>query len=464
MPAVNAQMKQFFKKEWINVTMYAVITLLLFCSMFWEPLVYVTFIAMVLFCAFRPVQQTFYLIFFSYPFLNILNISINNEYISLYSAFCLISLFILGIKYLIDVFQKRKTFNLYLFILSMACLLYSFLPFFSFKILTMLLMVRIIAGLYLCYEYREKICFKNLILIASIGLIISCLFSFVAFETPRMLSLLTQYANYGYIKFQGIFENPNSLSTFSIIILSFLLVNYFKEHQWYDLLLFFIIYTFTYMSISRNFIVCIAIMLIIYFIFEIIYYKKKSVTRFAIIATTIIVLSGVMITSTKLYLIRFNILPESSIVQQEKINAAVVFPSIPAEPNMPDSISDSSTDIDDPGREGLWQRYWADYVSSWKVILFGRGMSYQLGQLGTHQGYLNILWQCGIVGTLLFLTLIMRYFNDLFRKKTDLYLLIALIPFLVINFVESLLFNYWTLLFCIPMILLNNKVGFDEKT
>ena len=78
MPAVNAQMKQFFKKEWINVTMYAVITLLLFCSMFWEPLVYVTFIAMVLFCAFRPVQQTFYLIFFSYPFLNILNISINN--------------------------------------------------------------------------------------------------------------------------------------------------------------------------------------------------------------------------------------------------------------------------------------------------------------------------------------------------------------------------------------------------
>ena len=62
MPAVNAQMKQFFKKEWINVTMYSVITLLLFCSMFWEPIVYVTVAVMVGFCACRSIQHTFYIL------------------------------------------------------------------------------------------------------------------------------------------------------------------------------------------------------------------------------------------------------------------------------------------------------------------------------------------------------------------------------------------------------------------
>ena len=360
MPAVNAQIKQFFKKEWINVTMYAFITLLLFCSMFWEPLVYVTCIAMVLFCAFRPVQQTFYLIFFSYPFLNILNISINNEYISLYSVFCLISLFILGIKYLIDVFQKRKTFNLYLFILSMTCLFYSFLPFCSFKILTMLLMVRIIAGLYLCYEYREKISFKNLIYIASIGLIISCLFSFVAFETPRILSLLAQNANYGYIKFQGVFENPNSLSTYTIFIFPFLLMIYFKEHKCYTLFLFFLNFMFAYMTLSRNFILTLLILIFIYAFLEIIYYRKKGLIRISIIGCVFIFLICVMITSTKIYLVRFNILSESSIMQQGQVEAAVVLPSVPAEPNLPDNPADGEIVIDDPGRQGLWDRYWKD--------------------------------------------------------------------------------------------------------
>lgn len=453
MPAENAQMKQFFKKEWINVTMYAVITLLLFCSMFWEPLVYVVMLAIIAYCGFANVQQAFYLIFFTYPFQFIYTVFIQIKFYNIYFILLTMILFMVGIKYLIAIGKKKKKFNLTLFILSMAFLLYCFLPFGPYKMSEHIQMIGIIAGLYLCYEYREQISFKNLVLIASIGLLISCLFSFVAFETPRMLSLLTQYTNYGYIKFQGLFGNPNVLVLYNIIVLPCLLVLYLQEHKWYSIILFMANFAFAYMALSRNFIMCLAFMLPLYAILELVYYKKKGLLHVACVAVSMLALCAVMFTSTKIYLVRFNILPESSIAQvQEDTKAAVIIPSIPAEPNKPENSLDDEIFVDDPGREGLWQRYWGDYTSSWKTILFGRGVAYpQLGNIGAHQSYLNILWQFGLLGTLLILTILLYFLKGLIKKKS-VFAYLILLPFLMACFVENMMFNMWTFLMFINLI------------
>ena len=400
--------KQFFKKEWLNVTMYSVITLLLFCCMFWEPMVYVTVAVMVGFCAFRPVQHTFYMIFFAYPFFSVLNVEWYS--VSFYYVFFIISLFVVGIRYLIEIFQKKRNFNLLLFILSISFLLYCFIPFSGYDVVEHIQILGIVSGLFLLFEFKEKLSFKSLVYIASIGLIFSCIFSFVAFETSRMCEILTQYTNYGYIKFQGLFANPNNFSIYQIIILPCLLLLYIQSHKFYTLCLFMINFAFAYMTLSRNFIMCLGIMLPIYAILELVYYKKKGLLHVACVAISMLTLCTVMLTSTKIYLVRFNVLPQSSLSQtQQKADAAIVLPSVPAEPNKPESPLNDETFVDDPGREGLWERYWEDYTSSWQIILFGKGVAAPyIGNMAPHQGYLNVLWKFGLVGTFLLLILLRK--------------------------------------------------------
>lgn len=451
---MKEQIKQFFKKEWLNVTMYSVITLLLFCCMFWEPMVYVTVVAMVVFCAFRPVQHTFYMIFFAYPFVEVLRVELFGKNFSLYSLFCLLILFVLGVKYLVQVINKRRVFNLYLFILSMCVLLYSYIPFYNLDILNSSYMITIIAGLYLCYEYKKQISFTSLVYITGVALLISCLFSFVAFETPRMLSILKQASNYGYIKFQGVLENPNVLAIINIIVLPCLLVLYLQQHRWYTILLFMANFAFAYMTFSRNFIMCLGFMLPLYAVLELVYYKKKGLLHVACVAVSMLALCAVMFTSTKIYLVRLGILPETSIVQiQQKSDAAVVLPSIPAEPNIPENSVNDEIFVDDPGREGLWERYWQDYTSNWQTILFGRGITYPLlGNADAHQSFIKILWNFGLIGTFLLIMLFSVYLKTIFYKKNTFVLLIV-ITFLPACFVESLLFNMRSFLLFIFLIL-----------
>ena len=453
MPAENAQMKQFFKKEWINVTMYAVITLLLFCSMFWEPIIYAIVVLAILFCIFRPIQHSFYLIFFLYPYQMILIDKHIN--FSLYYVIFMLNIFIVGVKYLVDLLKKRKTFNIFLFILSTSVLLYCLLPIGEYSVFTCFRMLGITSGLYLCYEYKDQVSYKSLTYITSVGLILSCLFGFVAFETPRMLSLLTQYTNYGYIKFQGVLGNPNVLAIFNIIILPCLLVLYLKEHKWHSIFLFLGNFAFAYMTLSRNFIMCLAFLLPLYAILELVYYQKKGLLRVVCVALSMLAMCAVMFTSTQIYLVRFNILPESSLVMQtqQNVDAAVVLPSVPSEPNVPQNPAKDEVFVDDPGREGLWQRYWQDYTSNWKTILFGRGVgTVYIGNVAPHQSYLNILWQCGFVGTFLILCLFLYYFRKIFLKK-NLSILFQILPFLIAAFAETIFFNIWTFFWLIPVLI-----------
>ena len=454
---MKEQIKQFFKKEWLNVTMYSVITLLLFCCMFWEPMVYVSIGIMVLFCIFRPVQHTFYLIFYTYSFYGLFYVFINNLSYPLYLALFYILVFIVGVRYLIDVISTKKRFNLYLFIISATFLLYCLLPFSGFKLTTYIQTLGIVVGLFLCYEYKKEISFNVLIYFASIGLIVSCLYSFVAFETPRMLSILTQFTNYGFIKFQGLFKNPNNLAIYCIFILPSLFVLYLKQHRWYVLFLMLASFVFAYMTLSRNFIVCFVITLFIYIILELVYYKKKGLLHVACVAVSMLALCAVMFTSTKIYLVRLGILPETSIVQiQQKSDAAVVLPGIPAEPNIPENSVNDEIFVDDPGREGLWERYWEDYTSNVYIVFFGRGISYPyIGNVAPHQGFLNILWQYGLVGTVLLMILVTYFMKNLLRKNNTCWFL--LIPFLLTNLFETVLFRYPAFLFFV-LIITNKEV------
>ena len=432
---MKEQIKQFFKKEWLNVTMYSVITLLLFCCMFWEPMVYVTVLVIALYIFFQSNYVSLYYIFWSYAFI------------------------ILSIKYLIKIKKRERKFNLVLFLLSISVVLYAFIPFGPYDLKKHIELLGVVVGLFLFFEFKNDVDFKALITLASIGLLLSNLFSFCAFETTRMLAVLEQYTNYGYIKFQGLFGNPNGLGIYTNILLPGLLVLYSKNRNAGVLLLFLINFAFAYMSLSRNYIICLVVIIVIYIFIEIYQNKRKGLFRASFVLCLMVVLCGVMFTSTKIYLVRLNILPESSIVQtSSQADAAVVFPSIPAEPNIPNKTTENSDLIvDDPGRAGIWARYWADYISDWKTILFGRGPGYPaLGNIHAHQGFLDTLWQFGLWGTFLIFTLLGYYLKNLFKTVKFIFILICFVPFVISCLTGSLLFNMWTFLTFVILISLSD--------
>ena len=114
------------------------------------------------------------------------------------------------------------------------------------------------------------------------------------------------------------------------------------------------------------------------------------------------------------------------------------------------------------GRLDLWQRSVSDW---WENPIFGRGLGFALLEYNhvTHNTYLQVLSEMGLVGILLFLLLISFFLKRAFRTDKILFCVIVGILFQIM-FLDAVDNRCLWVVFCWIAMLPKNKQAFQKQT
>ena len=191
------------------------------------------------------------------------------------------------------------------------------------------------------------------------------------------------YAN----RFSGLQGNPNYFTLDVIIVLSSLVVAYYLKPEKIYLFLFVLLSIFGIMSISKSFFISWVILIFIWFIISI---KDNIINLFKFVG---------------LFLIAFLLI---YCVAYEYINAYVL--------RFAEDIGGSLASIT-TGRTEIWEKYIDKIFSDPVIFLFGAGVNSKVGDLGTHNTYLDCFYSFGVIGTILFILLLKKSFIDVIELK-----------------------------------------------
>lgn len=447
-----------FIKEKYNYFNFALLTLLLFLSCCFEPCVYVTVAYCVLIAIVLPVESILQMILFTTSF--VLVFKINNDF-PIHTLMWVTMVFIIGIKYLIDVFKKNKSINWKTLIPIIVFLLFVILPVHEAKIVLITIYVGLLALLYLTFEYRKEVSFKKLVITFCLGIIVSCLLHLTKFISPRINALLPViYAeNCSYVRFLALTGHPNNLAVSSLIAVSFLFVLLYKKQITLRLFLpvFVGIFIPAYLAISRNFVMAFSILFLIFMILSFIKYRKTAFLTTGCLALVMLIVIVCCYYPTEAYFARFN----NQNDQEEEQSEVSIEP--PTNTVLDENIQEWWNGVYageihyDPGRKGIWQMYLYDWTSSAKNILCGRGVSAKaIGQMAAHNTLIQLLWEHGVIGIILLLWVVLS-FVDFKKLKYSLSLLILVVtPIIMSAMLES--FNVITEL--MPTIVLITAMEF----
>lgn len=440
------------KDKWFILSL-AFLTILFIISLFFEPAIYAAAILMAIMAICFDLEKSLCLFLFSYPFDGIFYLNFGNSvqytFIYIYSVIFAICF----LKYLLDVFKLKKQVNYNIFLPLFIFLFYLALPIHKVIFYDMLKYIVAFSIFYLVVIYKKEIEIKRLTIYASIGLILSCLISFLVPFAERMPAILGEFDNYGAYKFQALFTNPNWLAVFSIILLALLIGNCLKKSGPLWLILFIPILIFSYMTLSRDYILCLILLTLYYLISLIIKRDKIKAIYFAVLSLIIMSVALVQINNTKIYILRLNTISNEITEDFNVMNQPPV-----------DDTENGDFWIDgtpnDPGRWLLWKRYLKDYVSSLEKILFGAGVSAEALGCYTHNSYIEYVWQYGLLGLILGFIAFIRVLGKMFKNlKCDIANALLLV-ILFIEFVEGNLFNH---VWIIMMVLFVASCNYEFK-
>lgn len=421
------------KEKWFLIAL-SVLTILFLLSMFFEPVVYLVIVCILLLSVFFDFEKTLSLFLFICPFMGIFSVNIGEKALNLFNYTYYIMFFICGIKYLLCVFKKKEEFNLKAFRPLVFFLFYIILPIFSFHFESLVKYAVAVAIIYLLIVNTKNFNFKTLLAYAVLGVILSSFLSLFSSLTTRMPEILGQYSNYNVLKFQGLFTNPNSYAVFVSILLP--LVVYFCLQKngilWFAPLI--VISSFAYMTLSRNYLICLFVVILYYFISLCFRKNKRMMISFIFVLITFLMVSVCELNNTRVYLARFELIPI------EKIEPTLNPEDVVVKPDEKPEYWEDGTALD-PGRVGIWKRYIKDFLSSPENIIFGRGISADVLGLPAHNTFIQFLWQFGLLGCIIsiysFFEIFSRIFKNLKSDQTSSLLVVLIFIFCV----ESILFE-----------------------
>ncbi len=434
------EIKAKTKEETWFLLSIAVLTILFVASMFAEPLIYVVSVFIISLSIIFDFEHNICLLLFCYTFDSIFHVNLFGSNFNLITIVYSFIVFACGTKYLISVCKKKEKINISLLTPLILFLIYILIPVHKIRIYDSLKFITAVAMFYLLIVSKKKVNIKKVVFYASVGLILASFVSLLAPLASRMPAILGYYTNLGRAKFEGLFVNPNIFAIFSALILVFICYYCLQEKNYFWFLLLIPISIFAYMTLSRDYLICLVIMIICYSIIVIIKRNKRSAISFLFILLTFITVGLSQFNNTKVYLIRFNIIPYGS-VEVKKTPPSIL--SENKETN--DDNTDQEIWIDgtakDPGRIGIWKRYLKDFVSSPDKIIFGSGISAEELGMGPHNFYLQFIWQFGILGFVIAIFAFLRVLVKLFKnfKSSSTNVLVAMVLF--IWCVESLFFD-----------------------
>jgi len=258
----------------------------------------------------------------------------------------------------------------------------------------------------------------------------------------------------GIMRYQGLTYHSLHLASLSMLLLCSILIlklkNKLSSSEFF--IMFIPIFIFGYLTISRAFIITTMISLIIFFIFYIIKYKKKSLPLLWSLVMVIFLVGILFLDVTRTYFIRL----------ENVYDLKSYIPNNPSKDWLQEFLGGEIplTRID------LAKIYLYDWASSLETILCGRGVSkpWIIPGLNAHNIILQRLWEHGIIGCVFYITIFITLINWKKIKEYKKYLpiLILVIPFVLFLMVEVIHFEYTGLALTFVVFGWINKTG-DEK-
>lgn len=318
---------------------------------------------------------------------------------------------IFGIKHFIKVYKKEEKLATLPLLFSALLILYSLIDIRDFYWGGLLGILSLAIGLYVFFVYRDSISCKKLFDYALLGMIVNVLLSGILCVFPSLRDTFIAED-----RFMGFFSNPNSLAIYSIITLSVDMMLFLKND--FGFAKFFISSTIVVIggifTMSKAFLLCLVILLILFSICYIKKNKKQGWSFFSACVLVGVVFVLIFMDNIKDILNRFTV----------------------------DYGYDNILDVILTGRYSIWKTYINTWSSSAISIIFGCGaFAPWIGGKAPHSIYVGLLYNYGVIGCMLICATIAIYYLEARKEKYSFKLsnFIPLFMFCLLGIEESLL-------------------------
>lgn len=417
--------------KYFNVMSICILTICCFTSLFWQWFS-VFVIAFSIFCfVFCDTETSLGVTVFLIPFHNVLRIA--NITLVVYLIY--ISFFVLTFFKLAK--NKELTFNKTILIIILAILVYSLLPFGTYKMIRWRWLSTFFIIIGTCYILKQligKIEFSKVLYCLLLGLAVSSLFRGLLDSGAFVRKF--QLNNISY-RFEALMINPNYFSEACAMICASLLVLLYKnKNVIFSSICFVVSLCLGVSTKSKSFLLLSVIFITIFLIYFLrLAVKKKNVPLQILIYCSFII--GIILTIFFM---------QSRINFNNKINLTQLLSN----------------------RNTIWKMALKELTENPTSLIFGLGIGSEIRweQAQTcHSVYLEILQKFGIFGTAIFLTLTIYCLVLLFKKydiKQNLINLLPVVTLAIYSLTDTIIFPA-TSMMIFPLCLVSLFVGLEKN-
>ncbi len=395
------------------------LTILFFVNCFWGEMVYISFGVFMLLVMLDNLENGFTYIMFSIPYCLIYP----QNHISTILFFVGIIFYVIKL-YFIYFFKEKGKINKFILISFAILLIYCLIPFskYNYNVFFKISLIFFVLLALFMFSKKPDIFRLNFnARIFAVSLLISALFGLLYWVSPYIHSLIGELGLLGgtkFFRFQALFNQPNVLAMICEILLSILA--YFiitNKGRWQDVVLFLLIAALGVMTFSKTYIIILFIVLLALFIWLLKVNWKKTLIITAIICLVVLMICVIKPTIPQLFYNRF-------LGTMSNCN------------NFEDFMNMVTTD-----RYNLWKET-VVYLAHHPVqLIFGRGLGAPvLSIFSAHNAYLSMIYQLGIVGSIIFITTLVLTIKQPQKQKFSGAVAIPLIVLFLILCVEDMIF------------------------
>ncbi len=395
-----------------------ILSILFFAHCFWGEMMYIVFPLLAIMIICDNLENGFSYIIFSLPFC-FLNIYIS---VILYMIACI--LFIIKF-YFIYFFKEKNKINWLLIASIFALLIYCIMPIGEYnldKFIRILMFLAVFIAILMIIQKSSVFRGHFNIKLICLSILIASVFSLTNLFSPYLkeyMELLPLENN--MTRFMALFIHPNVLAMFCEVLLSllaFFIIS--KKNDKDDIFLFVAISITGLLTFSKTYLIIFVTQLAfltIWCFFQ--NAKKTSIILFPLLFSALLICL---------------LAPEIVAIFTNRF-----FGSIKDCNSFKDFLNVVTT-----GRFDLWQQYSSYIFHNPLVLFFGRGLGAPpLNLLSPHNGYIAIIYQLGIVGTILFIQSIFFIFREYFKQKPNKphwAIIVPIVTLAMIFIVEDLIF------------------------
>ena len=382
-----------------------VLALLYFVNTFWQGIVFVIAPYLLIIAFMEGKLKGFYYLSFSVAFVCIFKLGTNIYLLLIIGAIYILATLIYNLV------KEHKTLNKPLLIMLGVMLAYLLLPLHAY---TTMLFVKIfvIVMLFLVLEFfmlnKEDMDIKLLFWTFALGIIVSSVYGLFYSVSPYLKSCYTIHMYDTFPRFSGLIEHPNSFAMICMIcvaMLAYLLLTY--DSKIFTAILLGLVTIIPIFTLSKAYLLIVTLC---YGLMWLMFTKKHPKQGFILLGIGMV---GLIV----FYAIFHSI-----------INAILGrFISSFIDKNAGFNLDQITT-----GRTELWVQYMSQWISSPYNIFFGFGLNaVRPFRESVHNVFLSALYEMGIVGFILFFTVLVYEIVRFIKPKNTKFHLSALLPLLV---------------------------------